>query len=179
MDAIFASLGLNLAGFLWHLLNFLVLLGLMWLVLYKPVMKMLDERTRRVRESLEGAEQVRLQTERAEADRQALLAETRREAELMRTRADEQAKRIIAEAQARAEVEANRILTQAQANIESSRQQMLAEIRSHMADLVVTAVDRVTRQALDAQAQRSLIQQFLTTGSGSGDGATSVPRPTR
>jgi len=36
---------------------------------------------------------------------------------------------------------------------------------------VVTAVDRVTRGAIDANAQRGLVQQFLTTTSASGSGA--------
>ena len=161
VGAIAGSLGLNWTGFLWHLFNFVVLLGLLWLVLFKPVMKMLDERATRIRESLEQAEAVRRQSEQAEADRQALLAETRREAEAMRARADEQAKRIIGEAQARAESEANRILTQAQESIELTRQQMMADVRTQVADMVIGAVDRVTRSALDVQGQRTLIQQFL------------------
>ena len=161
MEAILGTLGLNLVGFLWHSFNFIVLLVLLWLVLFKPVTRLLDERATRVRESLEHAEQVRRQTEQAEADRQALLAEMRRESEAIRLRADEQAKRTIAESQARAQAEADKILAQANANIEASRQQMLAEVRASVADLVVSAVDKVTRSAVDGQAQRSIIQQFL------------------
>ena len=44
----------------------------------------------------------------------------------------------------------------------------MAQVRAQLADLVVTAVDRVTRGALDANSQRGLVQQFLTT---SGDRA--------
>lgn len=165
MEAILGTLGLNLAGFAWHTVNFIILLVLLWLVLFKPIMKILDERARRVRESLAQAEQVRHQTEQAQADRQALLAEMRREAEAIRARADDQAKRAIAESQARAQVEADKILAQANANIEASRQQMLAEVRASVADLVISAVDKVTRGSLDAQAQRGLIQQFLVESS--------------
>ena len=39
----------------------------------------------------------------------------------------------------------------------------MAQVRVQLADLVVTAVDRVTRGALDANSQRGLVQQFLTT----------------
>ncbi|MBI2755717.1 MAG: F0F1 ATP synthase subunit B [Chloroflexi bacterium] len=161
MEAIAGTLGLNINGFLWHTANFLVLLFLMWRILYKPVVGMLNERTRRIQESLSHAENVRRQTEEAEAQRQALIAETRREGELMRQRADEQAKHIVAEAQARATHEAERILAQAQANIEATRVQMVADVRREVADMVVTAVDRVTRGAIDAGSQRTLIQQFL------------------
>ncbi len=163
MDAILGTLGLNVAGFVWHSINFVVLLFLLWRVLYKPVSGILDERARRVRESLEHADLVRRQAEQAEADRQTLLAETRREAEEIRARAEEQAKRIAAELQAKAQEDASRVMTQAQASIDASRQRMLDDVRTQVADLVITAVDRVTRQALDAQSQRALVQQFLAT----------------
>lgn len=180
MDAILTTLGLNLSGFLWHTLNFAILVFLLWRVLYKPVTAMLDERARRVTESLARAEEVERQSKQAEADRQALLVEMRREAETIRANADEQAKRIIATAQLSAQDEANAILQRARTEIESSRQQMMADVRSHVADLVVSAVDRVTRQALDARSQQALIQQFLateTSGLGSGpSGGAAVRR---
>ena len=175
MEAILGNLGLRWDAFLWHLANFLVLLFLLRLVLWKPLTTMLDERARRIRESLDQAELVKRQTEQAEADRQALLAETRREAEQMRNRATEMEKRLVAEAQERAQQEADRILAQAQANIEASRQQMLADVRGQVADLVVMAVDRVTRQALDAGAQRTLIQQFLTANETTSSAGTIRP----
>jgi F-type H+-transporting ATPase subunit b len=162
MDAILTTLGLNVPAFLWHLANFIVLLVLLRLVLFKPVVSMLDERAKRVSDSMRQADAARKAAEQAEMDRQALLAETRREAEQIRNRAEEQAKRIAVDLQAKAQEDANRILAQAEASIQQSRQQMLAEVRAQVADLVVTAVDRVTRHALDAQAQRALVQQFLT-----------------
>jgi F-type H+-transporting ATPase subunit b len=162
MEGIAATLGLDVRGMIIHAINFIVLLVLLRLVLYKPVVTMLDERTRRVRESMEQADLARRQAEQAEADRQALLAETRREAEAIRARADEQAKRILADAGTRAQEEGSRILAQAKAQSDQERQQMLAEVRSQIADLVVGAVDRVTRGALDSGTQRTLVQQFLT-----------------
>lgn len=173
MEAITGTLGLNWQGLLWHSINFIVLLVLLRLVLYKPVVTMLDDRARRVRESMDQAEHARRAAEQAEADRQALLAETRREAEAIRARAEEQSKRIIGEAAGRAHEEANRILAQAAARAEQERQQVMAEVRAHLADLIVTAVDRVTRNALDTSAQRTLVQQFLTTDAANGSMSSS------
>lgn len=155
------ALGLNLPGFLWHSANFLLLVFLLRLILWKPIMRILDEREVRVRESLERAEQVRQQTEQAEVERQAMLVEMRRDAEQLRQRSEEQAKRLAAEIQGNAQEEANRILARAQAEIDASRQQMLTEVRGQVADLVVLAVERVTRQALTVNNQRQMIDQFL------------------
>src|SRR5438309_11800048 len=102
MEAITGTLGLNWPGLIWHAINFIVLFVLLRQFLFKPVVGMLDARAQRVRESMEQADQVRRASEQAESDRQSLLAETRREAEQIRARADEQAKRILADAEARA-----------------------------------------------------------------------------
>jgi F-type H+-transporting ATPase subunit b len=177
MEAITGTLGLNWQGLLWHTVNFIVLLVLLRLVLYKPVVGMLDARAQRVRESMDQADQARRAAEQAESDRQALLAETRREAEGIRARAEEQSKRIIGEAAGRAQEEANRILAQAAARAEQERLQVMAEVRAQLADMIVTAVDRVTRNALDSNTQRSLVQQFLTTDAGAGgNGSVGTPR---
>jgi F-type H+-transporting ATPase subunit b len=179
VEAIANTLGLNWAGLIWHAINFIVLLLLLQRFLYRPVVGMLDDRARRVRESMEQAETARRQAEQAEADRNALLAETRREAEQIRARADEQAKRILSDAETRAQERQQHILDQAETTARQLEQRVMAQVQAQLADLVVMATDRVTRGALDANAQRGLVQQFLATApSGrapSGDGSVRPP----
>ena len=163
MEAIAGTLGLNWQGLIWHAINFIVLLVLLRLVLYKPVVGMLDARAQRVRDSMEQAEQARRAAEQAEADRQRLLAETRHEAERIRALADEQAKRIVSDAEARAVERQHQIEQQAEVSARLIEERVMSQVRAQLADLVVTAVDRVTRGAVDANAQRGLVQQFLST----------------
>jgi F-type H+-transporting ATPase subunit b len=168
MESIAGTLGVNFPGLLWHSVNFIVLYLLLRQFLFKPVVGMLEARAQRVRDSMEQADQARRAAEQAEADRQTLLNETRREAEQIRARADEQAKRILADAEARAKERQQSAEQQAEAAARQIEERVMAQVRAQLADLVVTAVDRVTRSAIDANAQRGLVQQFLTT---SGDRA--------
>jgi F-type H+-transporting ATPase subunit b len=171
MEAIAGTLGLNWQGLVLHAINFLVLFLLLRQFLFKPVVGMLDARAQRVRESMEQADQARRAAEQAESDRQTLLAETRREAEVIRQRADEQAKRILADAEARAHERQQQIESQAEASARQIEERVMAQVRAQLADLVVTAVDRVTRGAVDANAQRGMVQQFLTTTNGTSESA--------
>src|SRR5579871_2224233 len=139
MGAIAETLGLNWPGLIWHAINFLVLFLLLRQFLFKPVVGMLDARAQRVRDSMQQAEQARRAAEQAEADRQALLAETRREAEQIRTRADEQAKRILADADARAKERQQAAEEQAAAAAHQVEERVMAQVRLELADLVVTA----------------------------------------
>jgi F-type H+-transporting ATPase subunit b len=170
MEAITSTLGLNWSGLIWQTINFIVLLVLLRQFLFKPVVGMLDARAQRVRDSMEQADQARRAAEQAEADRQALLAETRREADQIRSRADEQGKRIIADAEARAHDRQQQIEQQAEASARLIQQRVMTQVRAELAELVITGVDRVTRGAVDANAQRGLVQQFLSTNGASSGG---------
>jgi F-type H+-transporting ATPase subunit b len=163
MESIAGTLGLNVPGLIWHAINFIVLFLLLQRFLFKPVVGMLDARAQRVRDSMEQADQARRAAEQAEADRQTLLAQTRREAEAIRARAEEQARRIREEADARAKEREQAAEAQAEAAARQIEERVMSQVRAQLADLVVTAVERVTRGALDANAQRGLVQQFLTT----------------
>jgi F-type H+-transporting ATPase subunit b len=178
MEAITNTLGLNVPGLLWHLLNFAVLFFLLQRFLFTPVRGILDARAERVRDSIEKADTANRQAQQAEADRQALLAETRREAEQIRARADEQAKRILADAEARAKERQQLAETQAEATARQIEERVMTQVRVQLADLVVMAVDRVTRGALDANSQRGLVQQFLAPNGRSG-GSAQVQDPAR
>ena len=46
------SLGVSLPTLIAQIVNFVILFGLLYLVAYKPIMRMLDERSQKVKESM-------------------------------------------------------------------------------------------------------------------------------
>jgi len=60
-----ADLGINLPVLVAQIVNVAILLGLLYLVAYKPIMRMLDERSCRIKESMEQAEAIKKQAARA------------------------------------------------------------------------------------------------------------------
>lgn len=159
---VLTTLGINLPGFLWHTANFLLLLFLLSRVLYKPVVKILDERAERIRESMERAEQIRAQSEHDEQERLAQLDDARRQVQAMLTQATAMAEQVKAEARQAAQEEARRIVERAQMEATAEREQAMAELRQQVADLSIMAAERVVRSNLDSQANRRLVEEFLT-----------------
>ncbi|HYU18542.1 MAG TPA: F0F1 ATP synthase subunit B [Chloroflexota bacterium] len=163
---VLSNLGLNLPGFLWHTFNFLLLIFLLSRFLYRPVVGMLDDRQRRIRESMERAEQVRLAAERAEQERQAQLAEARRQIQELLTQATQMAERIQSDARRDAHEQAQRIVERAKQEAEAERAQSMAELRREVANLAVMAAERVISRSLDDQTHRQLVQEFLDGADG-------------
>jgi F-type H+-transporting ATPase subunit b len=166
------ALGLNLGSFIGHAINFIILLFLLQRFLYKPVLKMLDERATRVRESMERAEEVRRQSAEAQAERSRLIDEARRESSEMVNRALAEAEQIRSEARRNAQEDAQRIITRAQQEATAERQQAEQELRAYVADLAILAAERIIGQSMDNSKSRQLVEQFLVQTDGR-SGATS------
>jgi F-type H+-transporting ATPase subunit b len=161
MEQVLATLGINGWNFLLHTINFLVLIFLLSRILYKPIVGMLDDRQRRIRDSIERAEQVRLEAERASQEREAQLGETRRQIQEMLAQATQMAERIQSEARQDAQRQADQIVARARQEAEAERAQSLAELRREVASLAVLAAERVISRNLDDSTQRQLVDEFL------------------
>ena len=155
------TLGINLPSLLWHTVNFLILLALLWRFLYKPVVRMLDERSSRIRESMERAEAVKEQLERTNEETRIALESARKEAQSIADQASQIGEQIKAQARRDAQAEADKILGQARQQIEQERRQAIAEARQEMASLVVAAAGKVLGRQLDDRAQHQLVEEFL------------------
>ena len=155
------TLGINARDFIWHTINFLILLFLLSKFLYRPIVSMLDERSRRIQESLEAAERAQADVARADREREELLATTRREIGEMMAQAQSAAERIHSEARSTAQQEAQRIVETARQEADAERTQAMAELRREVASLAVSAAERVISRSLDDQAHRQLVEEFL------------------
>lgn len=103
------KLGINFGLLIAQLVNVILIVWLLTMLLYKPVLNMLNERTRRIQESLKEADQVKEQLARANQDYDAKLAQARQEAAGILSQAQERAKLQEQEIVAQARQEADRI----------------------------------------------------------------------
>jgi F-type H+-transporting ATPase subunit b len=156
------ALGINLSLFLAQLLNFGVVVGLLWWLLYKPVTTMLNERTARIEASLREADQVKQQLASAKSGYEAEIQKARQEAAATVAQASERAKAQEAEILAQARREADRIREEARVQAMQERDQMLRDAKNQIAELVTLTASRVLDAELKAGGHDRLIQESLT-----------------
>lgn len=159
------KIGLNLVGLVVQFVNFGILLFLLWRFVLPPVQKMLDERRRRIQESLEAADRMRSQAVDAEHQVQERLDEARGESRRIVEQAQSIATRIEAEARERAQADIEQLRARAVADIELQRDTAIASLRREFADITISAAEKVINQSLDRSAHRRLIQEVLTESS--------------
>jgi F-type H+-transporting ATPase subunit b len=166
MGELLSELGINAPSLISQLVNFLILFGLLYLVAYKPVLKMLDERSNKVKSSLEQAEVIRAQAEKAQEDFKVQIAEASKQGQMVIERASKTGDEIREKAKAEAQVEAEALITRAKAEIRRERDEVIDELRKEFADLTILAASKVIGKSLDKTTHREMINQVLEESAG-------------
>lgn len=161
MDAI----GINLPGLITQFVNFGLLLAMLAVFLYRPVIRMLDQRAERIREALAQAEQARHESARSQEAVQKALTEARERAQQILQQADEAGQRMEREAREAARLQAEEMIERARNEIQRERDEAIEQVRREFADLALTAAERVVRRSLDREAHRFLVEEVLREAS--------------
>jgi F-type H+-transporting ATPase subunit b len=156
-----ANLGINMPVLLAQIINFVILFGLLYLVAYKPIMRMLDERSRKIRESMEQTELIKQQAEHAEEEAKKRIDAAAKEGQEAIARAVRTGEGVKREAQQQAKQEAEALITRAQAEIQRERDEAIDELRKEFADITIMAAGKVIDRSLDKKAHREIIKKVL------------------
>jgi F-type H+-transporting ATPase subunit b len=169
MSEAFDALGINLPQLIAQIVNFAILLIVLRLVLYKPILRMLDDRKRRIAEGLNAAEIARAEAAQAQANIEAQLDQARKEGQEVVANAQQIAARIQADAREQTTRDREAALERARTEINLERDRAIAELRGEFAELTVTAAERVINQSLDRPGHSRVIGEVLSESKFSGN----------
>ena len=143
MSALFSAFGID-----WHLLiiqlvNFALLLAVLTYFLYRPVLKMIDDRRAKIAEGVRTAEEASKRLAEAKIEGEEMVGSAAREAETLmtaaRSRADERGGEIVKAA----EVRADALLQDAAARGEELKRQALIESEREVVRAAMLAAEKI------------------------------------
>jgi F-type H+-transporting ATPase subunit b len=155
------GIGINLPLLVAFVINFVILFGLLTLVLYKPVLKILDERQAKIKESIDQAEQIREQIAHSEEQIKTNLDTARKERQAIIAQATQIGERLKEEAKEGARNEAESLITKAQAEIKQERDKTIDELRQEFANIAILAAEKVIKETLDKGKHSKIIDEIL------------------
>jgi len=146
MSELFATFGVNWKLLLIQALNFGALLAILTYFLYKPILRIIDERREKIAEGVRTAEAASRRLEEAKTEGEQLVGGAAREAESIiataRTRADERASEIVKGAETRAAS----TLSDAAERAEEAKRQALKESEREIARAAMLAAEKILRE---------------------------------
>ena len=155
------GLGISLPTLLAQIINFSILLVLMYLVAYKPIMRMFDERSRKIKESIEQTESIKEQAAHAEEEAEKRIEVASKEGQELVARAMRIGGDVKQQAQQEAKQDAESLIARARTEIQRERDEAIGELRKEFADLTIMAAEKVIDRSLDKKAHRQIIDKVL------------------
>ena len=147
--------------FIWTILTFLVLVGLLARFAWRPLLQALEARQQTIAKSLEEAQRARQELERIQRESAQMMAQARVEAEgvIARSRADAEALR--EELKQKARTEAASIVTNAERQIQLETARAVQQIRAEAVDLSVAIASKILRRQVSKEDNQALIEETL------------------
>lgn len=147
--------------FIWTILTFLVLLGLLGKFAWQPLLAALDSRHELIKKSLDDADKAKQELERLQQDSREIISEARVEAQSIVAKSRSEAEKLKGEMRQKAKEEADSIVRSAEKQIQVETEKAIAEIRGEVVDLSLLVASRLVKKNLSKEDNQSLIEESL------------------
>jgi F-type H+-transporting ATPase subunit b len=151
----------ELGTILWTLVTFVILFFLLKRFAWGPLLQMLDEREKSVKDSLEAAERARAEADETLRKNQEILAGARRETQALLEQGRKESETMRAEILAQARQEAQGLVEQGKRQIQFEQKQAIDSLRAQVADLAIGAAERLIHAELDDARHRQLVADYV------------------
>ena len=147
--------------FVWTILTFLVLLGVLAKFAWNPLLKMLKDREELIRSSLDDAEKARTELERLNSEGEDIVNKARSEAQTILAEGKAAASKLKDETLNATKDQAKSILTEAEKQIRIEKDKAIEEIKSEVVDLSLSVAAKLIKKNISREDNHALIDESL------------------
>jgi F-type H+-transporting ATPase subunit b len=158
---VLGSLGIDAGKLIWQIVNFSILMFVLTKLLYKPIMKKLDERAKLIKQGIKAAEDSIKKQEEAEKGREKIMSDARKQVEKLIVKAKKDAQISKNEIVAEAKNEADKLMSKKQIEIEDLLKKQEKQLQGKVADLSTQVARKVLQDYLDPKAQNKVLDSTL------------------
>ena len=147
--------------YIWTIVTFLVLLGLLARFAWRPLLDALEKRELAIRKSLDDARQAKEELQKVQVESQRILSEARAQAGEIVSRTRSDAARFADEMKQKARTDAEALIKHAERQIEMQTARSVETIRHEAVDLSVAIASKILRRDISKEDNERLIQDTL------------------
>ena len=157
------ALGINWPGLLTQVISFLILFILLKKFLYAPVVKMLEDRSEKIKSSLETAERVKQEAEKTTEVNESLMIKAREESQMLISEARDQAKKIKESEMEKSKEQIDTERKRALDEIKSEQEKIINNIRSEFSGLAISAAEKIVEREVTEKNHDQIIDHERIT----------------
>lgn len=154
-------LGINLKIFIAQLVNFLIVLLVLWKWAFKPLARGLEARSEKIERGLKDAEAAEKRLQKIDEERKLVLAKTEKEATKVLEEARHEAETKQKEIIEKAKREVERVVAQGRGSLKQEKEAMVREARKDVVEIAIAAVEKILKEKVDEKKSRSLAEEVV------------------
>lgn len=162
MPEIFEKLGINFNLIVAQAVNFILLLIVLQRFAYKPILKMLNERTEKIEKSLKQAQKIEEELKNTEKIKRVEIEKAKKEAQKIVQEAYEISESKIQESMDRTKAKTKEIVEKAKQEIKAEKEKSIGEAKKEIADLAVQITKKVIGNNISKENQKKLVNETLS-----------------
>jgi F-type H+-transporting ATPase subunit b len=155
------KLGIDWRLLIGQLINFFVLLFILWKLLYKPLVGMLEKRSKKIAKSLEDAEAITLRLREVEEEVKTQIAKARGEAQILLEEAKKGGETLKKEILAEAKEKSLQIVEDGKKQLLDEKESMVRIARVEIGGLILTALDQILGKGIPNELDSKLIEKAI------------------
>lgn len=144
-----------------QIVNFLIVLAVLYKFAYKPILKILQDRTNKIDKSLKDAAAIQQKMENLAKEKTALIRKAKQEAQKILEQAQLQAETNSQETMEQTKEKVQSMIDKARREIQEARHSLVAEVRADLVDIVALSLAKILTEKLDAGTDKKFIDQVL------------------
>lgn len=155
-------LDIDIWNFIWPVINIILLFILLRIFLFKPINKIMNDRTASVQNDIDSAKKSMEEAEAMKKQYAETLAGAQEEAQQIILRAREEAAASQKEILQNSQNEAQQIIDSASKTIENERKRVMQQAQTQIADLAIAAASKIIEENVDDEKNRQIVSKFLS-----------------
>jgi F-type H+-transporting ATPase subunit b len=157
MDQLFEKFGLHVNLLIAQMVNFGILLLVLYKFVYQPVLKILDQRREKIEKSLQQAKEIEIRTQQLQEDINQQMAAAKKQSDALIMEAREIGERARNEILIRTNQEVSMMLEKAKADIQAEKEHMMTDIQDYIVKTSIIIVEKILRNKLDEKTKEQLV----------------------
>lgn len=157
----FEKFGIDVKLLIAQIINFSILLFLLYRFLYKPILKILKERSQKIEKSLKEAEKIEEELKQAEEVKAERILQAQKEAYNIIKKAEKEAHKIREEILAQTQKEISVLREKAEEEIKKKKKLLIEETRREIADLIILASQKMLIEKWDREKDKKFVEKIL------------------
>jgi F-type H+-transporting ATPase subunit b len=158
---IIKEFGINPILLLAQIVNFAILLFLLNKFLYKPILKVLDDRKVKVSTSIKNAEEIEKRLEQIQKEQENILEKARLEAASIVIEAKSEAKELTEQNLAETKSTMNELLEKNKERMLLEKEKLMKDAKKELADIVFIATKAVAKKEVTKESNTKLIEETI------------------